>query len=222
MSEDHQWHSAEYVEDWIDHDMTRDDERRPLLRRVAALLPATQNPPLRVLDVGGGYGAFSAEVLGQRPDAHVVLHDYSGAMIDKARQRLARFGQRVSYAKADMTDPSWTASLGGPFDAAVSALALHNLGDPETIQRVYRDIFALLHPGGCLFNLDLLFPAGPALADLYRRDLTRDPRWDVYVSPAGLGARLTWLRDAGFTEVDCVWKDLDQGLLWALRPRAAS
>jgi hypothetical protein len=104
MSEHHQWHSAEYVEDWIDHDMTRDDERRPLLHRVAALLPATQNPPLRVLDVGGGYGAFSAEVLGQRPDAHVVLHDYSSA------------------------------------------------------------------------------------------------------------------RDAGFTEADCVWKDLDQGLLWALRP----
>jgi len=217
MSE-HHWHSTEYVQDWIESDMTRDDQRRPLLRRVATLLPSTQNPPLRVLDIGGGYGAFSAEVLDQRPDAHVVLHDYSSAMIDKATQRLARFGQRVSYAIADMTDPCWSSTLGGPFDAAVSALALHNLGHPQLLQRVYRDIFALLRPGGCVFNLDLLFPGGPGLADLYRRDQARDPRWDVYVSPAGLEAHLGWLRHAGFTEVDCVWKDLDQGLLWGLRP----
>ncbi len=218
MSENHDWHSAAYVDEWIEGDMTRDDERRPLLRRVATLLPAPRETSLRVLDVGGGYGALTAEVLDQRPDARLVLHDYSQAMIDKARQRLARFDERLSYALADMTDPGWTSTLGGPFDAVVSALAIHNLGDEAAIQRVYRDIFALLRPGGCVFNLDLLFPGGPGLADLYRRDPSRDPRWDVYVSPAGLDAHLGWLRDAGFSEVDCVWKDLDHGLLWGLRP----
>jgi tRNA (cmo5U34)-methyltransferase len=217
MSENHDWHSASYVDDWIDNDMTRDDERQPLLRRVATLLPVTQGRPLRVLDVGGGYGALTGEVLGQRPDAQVVLHDYSQAMINKAKTRLARFSERVTYAVADMTDPGWTSKL-GVFDAVVSALAIHNLDNTHLIQRVYQDIFGLLRPGGCLFNLDLLFPGGTGLADLYRRDPTRDPRWDVYVSPAGLDAQLGWLRAAGFSEVDCVWKDLDQGLLWGLRP----
>lgn len=131
---------------------------------------------------------------------------------------MARFGGRVTYAIADMSDPGWCGELSGPFDAVVSALAIHNLDDVETVQRVYRDIFALLRPGGCLFNLDLLFPEGPELAALYRRDPTRDPRWDVYVYPAGLEAQLLWLRDAGFSEVDCVWKDLGQGLLWGIRP----
>ena len=28
----HDWHSQEYVDHWIDHDLTRDDERRPVLR----------------------------------------------------------------------------------------------------------------------------------------------------------------------------------------------
>lgn len=218
MSENHEWHSASYVEDWIEADMTSDDERRPLLRRIAALLPAAHGGPLRVLDVGGGYGALTAEVLDERPDARVVLHDYSQAMIDQAEQRLAaRFGDRLSYALADLTDPGWTNTLDGGFDVAVSALALHNLGEAALIQRVYRDIFGLLRPGGCVFNLDMLFPAGPGLAGLYRRDPTRDTRWDVYVSPLGLDAHLGWLRDAGFTEVDCVWKDLDQGLVWGLR-----
>jgi tRNA (cmo5U34)-methyltransferase len=218
MSHPHDWHSVSFVDDWIEHDMTRDEVRRPLLRRVATLLPAAQGTSLRVLDVGGGYGALTAEVLEERPDARVLLHDYSQAMIDQARQRLAGFGERLTYAIADMTDAGWTNKLGGPFDAVVSALAIHNLGDPSAISQVYRDIFALLRPGGCVFNLDLLFAGGPGLADLYRRDPSRDSRWDVYVSPAGLDAHLGWLRDAGFTEVDCVWKDLDQGLLWGLRP----
>lgn len=218
MSENHEWHSTSYVDDWIEGDMTQDDERRPLLRRVATLLPSPRRGPLRVLDVGGGYGELTAEVLGQRPDARVVLHDYSQAMIDRARQRLARFDDRLTYALADMTEPGWGSALGGEFDAVVSALAIHNLGDDEIIQRVYRDIFGLLRPGGCVFNLDMLFPGGPGLADLYRRDPTRDNRWEVYVSPNGLDAHLGWLRDAGFAEVDCVWKDLDQGLLWGLRP----
>jgi tRNA (cmo5U34)-methyltransferase len=217
LSGDHDWHSASYVSDWIEADVTRDDERRPLLRRVASLLPPRAGGSFRVLDVGGGYGALTAEVLKERSDAQVVLHDYSEAMIEKAKERLARFGDRVTYVTADMSDPSWANNLGGPFDAVVSALAIHNLDDVTKIQRVYQDIFALLRPGGCLFSLDLLFPEGPGLADLYRRDPTRDPRWDVYVYPAGLETQLGWLRDAGFSEVDCVWKDLDQGLLWGLR-----
>jgi tRNA (cmo5U34)-methyltransferase len=213
----HDWHSESYVSGWIDADMTRDDERRPLLRRVASLLPESEVGSLRVLDVGGGYGALTTEVLEERSDAQVVLHDYSEAMIEKARERLARFGDRVAYAIADMNQPGWADNLGGPFDTVVSALAIHNLDELTTIQRVYQNIFALLRPGGCLFSLDLLFPEGPGLADLYRRDATRDPRWDVYVYPAGLETQLGWLRDAGFSEVDCVWKDLDQGLLWGLR-----
>jgi tRNA (cmo5U34)-methyltransferase len=214
---DHQWHSPAYVDAWISSDVTRDDERRPLLRRVATLIAQKVGQPLQVLDVGGGYGAMTAEVLDQHPSARVVLHDYSEAMITKARDRLARFGQRVSYVISDLTDPSWHDNLGGPFDAVVSVLAIHNLNEVEIVKRVYREIFALLRPGGYLFNLDFLFPESPELADLYRRDPTRDPRWDVYVYPAGLESHLRWLREAGFRESDCVWKNLELGLIWAMR-----
>jgi tRNA (cmo5U34)-methyltransferase len=174
--------------------------------------------PLRVLDVGGGYGALSAEVLEHWPDAQVTLQDYSDAMIAVARKRLARYGARVTYTMADMSEPAWVSHLEGPFDAAVSALAIHNLGEPELIRSVYCDLFSVLRPGGTLFNLDLFFPPGPALVDLYRRDPTRDLNWEVHAGPAGLESHLGWLHDAGFSEVDCVWKDAEQALLWGLRP----
>jgi ubiquinone/menaquinone biosynthesis C-methylase UbiE len=128
----HDWRSPSYVAEWIDSDATRDDERRPVLRRLAGLIPVTQDEP-RVLDLGGGYGALSAAVLEYWPRARLTLLDYSAAMIAAAEHRLARYGPRVSYRLADMTATGWTRGLEGSFDAVVSALAIHNVGAPELI-----------------------------------------------------------------------------------------
>lgn len=217
---DHDWHSTSYVEEWIDRDVTDDEHRRPTLRRVAALIPGGADDPVHVLDVGGGYGVFSYEILAARPHAMVVLHDYSAAMITRAAERLDHFADRVSYRNSDMADPRWAGELGGPFDAVVSALAIHNVDDTATIQRVYRDVFSLLRPGGCFFNSDLAFAAGDGAGDLYRRDPVRDDAWDVHVGHPGLDDHLRWLREAGFCEVECVLKDCEDTLLWALRSPA--
>lgn len=214
----HDWHSPSYVADWIGSDATRDDERRPLLRRVAGLIPATQGDQFRVLDAGGGYGALSAAVLEYWPDAQVTLLDYSDAMITAAEQRLAAYGPRITYRLADMTEAGWSTGIEKSFDAVVSAYAIHDAGGPELIRGVYRDLIAVLHPGGALLNFDLMFPTTPGLAELYRRDPTRNLTWDARVSPADLRLHLDGLRDAGFEDVDCVWKDLEQGILWARRP----
>jgi tRNA (cmo5U34)-methyltransferase len=213
----HDWHSATYVSDWIEGDATRDDDRRPLLRRLAGLIPAAPDQPIHVLDVGGGYGAVTAEVLERWPAAHVTLHDYSEAMVSEAAERLGRYGPRVTYRLADMNERDWADGLGGPFDAVVSSLAIHNVDAPELIERVYRDILGVLRPGGALLNMDLLFPASEGLAELYRRDPTRHYNWDVRITPADVDSHLRWLRRAGFSDVDCVWKDLELGLLWASR-----
>jgi 2-polyprenyl-3-methyl-5-hydroxy-6-metoxy-1,4-benzoquinol methylase len=67
----HDWQSAGYVDDWLARDATMEAERRPLLRRTASLLPFPPDTPVRILDVGAGYGALTEEVLA-RPGAHVV------------------------------------------------------------------------------------------------------------------------------------------------------
>ena len=52
----HDWQSADYVAGWIDYDIARDPERRPLLRKMLASAPFARDAQLEVLDVGGGYG----------------------------------------------------------------------------------------------------------------------------------------------------------------------
>jgi tRNA (cmo5U34)-methyltransferase len=215
---EHDWHSQSYVADWIGSDATRDDARRPLLRRVAVLIPATRGDQLRVLDVGGGYGALSAEVLEYWPDAQVTLLDYSDAMITEAGQRLAAYGPRVTYQVADVTEAGWSSGLEKSFDAVVSAYAIHDAGDAEVIRDVYRSLITVLRPGGTLLNYDLMFPVPPSLAELYRRDPTRNLGWDARMSQADLRLHLDGLRDAGFEDVECIWKDLEQGIVWARCP----
>jgi SAM-dependent methyltransferase len=101
-----------------------------------------------VLDVGAGYGAVTEEVLKAFPQARVTLQDYSTPMLGEARRRLAGHAAQLQYVTADLTDPGWAKAIGGPFDLAVSAIALHNLRDPPKIFACYRSIHDLLRATG--------------------------------------------------------------------------
>lgn len=226
----HDWFSADYVDDWIRQDVTRDEERRPLLHRVATLLPIPADVPVRILDVGGGYGLLTAEVLRAFPRGQVVLHDFSEPMLAHARDQLAPFADRIAYRLADLRDPAWISQVDGPYDAVVSSIAIHNVRDPRVIRRIYADIWTLVRPGGCFVNIDYLVPGGPRMRTLYRRasgqadDSDQRSRQRPASSttpaepePATLEHQLRWLHEAGFVEVDCLWKDLRHGVLCAFR-----
>jgi SAM-dependent methyltransferase len=187
----HDWHSTDYVAEWITRDAARDPERRPLLQQMLSCAPLPRDAELDVLDVGAGYGAVSEEVLKAFPAARVTLQDYSRPMLDHARQRLADRSDQLRYVVCDLVDPSWPKQVGGPFDLAVSAIALHNLGAAEKIYACYHAIHDLLKPGGCFLNCD---------------------RFVEGVEPH-LGA----LREAGFDCVECLWRESPRAILIATR-----
>jgi len=189
--EKHDWHSPSYVDDWIARDLARDAERRPRLRELLGAAPLARDAAIAVLDVGGGYGVVSEEVLGLFPRARVTLQDYSRPMLDAARQRLARHHDRVGYALADLRDPAWTDAVGGPFDLAVSAIAIHNLRDRDLIAQCYRGIARVLKPGALFLDDDLFELIG------------------------GVATQTEALKAAGFTRVDCLWLDGPRAILAA-------
>ena len=243
---EHDWQSREYVDYWIGRDVTRDDERREHLLRMAALLPYEPDAEIRVLDVGAGYGAVSQAVLETFPNAHVVLHDFSAPMLEHARQRLERYEDRTSQVMADLTDPAWTQAVGGPVDGVVSGIAIHNLREPELIARVYADVFTLVKPGGAFLNWELIQQGDTSRAANTRAALVMRQRRlfeETGVRPsleelaaerearrpaAGVGRRarrdrptlmdhLGWLRAAGFDEAECFWRDGSNALIGGYR-----
>src|SRR5215472_11817611 len=95
LSGKHQWHSREYVDYWIESDITRDNQRRPLLQRMLALAPFAPEAEVNVLDVGAGYGLVSEQVLRLFPHARLTMQDYSEPMFEHARSRLRLHDRRI-------------------------------------------------------------------------------------------------------------------------------
>jgi ubiquinone/menaquinone biosynthesis C-methylase UbiE len=187
----HDWHSTDYVAEWIKRDAARDPERRPLLQQMLSCAPFAREARIEVLDLGAGFGVVTEEVLQVFPAARITLQDYSAPMLDQARQRLADRSGQLRYVLCDLTDPSWPQQVGGPFDLAVSAIALHNLGDPQKIYACYRALHGLLKPGGVFLNCDRFV--------------------------GGIDPHLAELRKAGFTRVECPWQDPPRAIIVAAR-----
>ena len=68
----HDWHSQSYVEEWIARDLLRDEERRTRLRKMLSVAAFSPDTAISVLDVGGGYGMVTEEVLRAFPHARVT------------------------------------------------------------------------------------------------------------------------------------------------------
>jgi SAM-dependent methyltransferase len=181
---EHDWHSREYVDNWIDSDVTRDDVRRPLLQQMLLLAPFATDAEINVLDVGAGYGVLSEEVLRMFPRARLTLQDYSAPMFKHARRRLRHHNSRITYVLADLRDPAWTRELQTQFDLIVSGLAIHNLREQSLMQASYRSICEILARTGTFLDYDLF-----GLVE------------------GGIVSHRQWLREAGFARSECTWEE---------------
>jgi SAM-dependent methyltransferase len=145
------WRSDEFVREWASTDSLESVLTFP--RSIAAAIVSSESPDApRVLDIGSGPGAFLATFLAAFPDATGVWADASEAMERTARERLAAFGERVTYVIADMTDLR-SAEIPEQVDVVVTSRASHHL-DPERLAQFYRDATAYLPRGGWMVNLD--------------------------------------------------------------------
>ena len=76
-----------------------------------------------VLDAGCGSGRVTESLVERLPRGRVVALDASPSMVEAARARLARFGDRVDYVVADLGRPFDVP--GGPVDAILSTATFH-------------------------------------------------------------------------------------------------
>jgi trans-aconitate 2-methyltransferase len=99
-----------------------------------------------VLDAGCGSGRVTEALAERLPRGCVVALDASPSMIEKARERLERFGDRVAFVVADLGRPLPIDGL-APVDAILSTATFHWVPDHDAL---FTNLAAVLRPGGSL------------------------------------------------------------------------
>lgn len=139
------------------------EQRFTVIADVVAEVAKT-NPAPVLLDLGCGPGSLTVRLAARFPDATLIGVDRDPVLLALAR---AAHDGVARFVDADLTAPGWTATAGlpGPVDVAVSTTALHWIA-PDRLPGVYRDVAALLRPGGALVNGDNFHDEQPAVAGL--------------------------------------------------------
>jgi tRNA (cmo5U34)-methyltransferase len=203
------------------------------------LIREVRKPQLTVLDIGCGDGILLQSIMQAYPVARGVALDGSPAMLEKAEVRfqdLGLFSDLVELVEADFNTPEWVHRLSGTqFDAIVSGFAIHHSED-ERKQSLYAEIFDLLAPGGVFVNIEHVASASPVgeamFESAYAEHLARHRRslgeeitdeevvLELRSRPdkaanrlAPVGTQLNWLREIGFRDVDCYWKQFELAVL---------
>jgi tRNA (cmo5U34)-methyltransferase len=192
---------------------------------VAADAVAAVEPNL-VIDLGAGTGGLSELLLDRRGVGTVELLDIDPEMLDKARRRLERFGDRARFTLRSYDEPL------PPCAAFAASLSLHHIPTIEAKAELYARAFSALRPGGVLVNADTNMPTNRAERDrLFRywanhmvaRGIPEDRAWQYFDEWADedaympLEAELAELTRAGF-EAARVWNDGPEGVVVARKP----
>jgi tRNA (cmo5U34)-methyltransferase len=175
------------------------------------LLPPTV---ASMLDIGTGDGRLLALLRTVRPSARGVGLDFSPPMLERARERFAA-DDDVQVIEHDL-DHCLPAL--GPFDVVASSFAIHHVDD-ERKRALYGEIFSLLDPCGVFVNLEHVASPTPELHLDFLTALGRTADQDDPSNKlAPVESQLQWLRDIGFTQVDCHWKWRELALLAGVKP----
>jgi tRNA (cmo5U34)-methyltransferase len=191
--------------------------------------------PNKILDIGCGDGILGRLLMEIYPEAHAYFLDFSEPMLAAARSKIVDSSQ-ATIKQADFSSPEWIGVVNDEkFDIVISGFAIHHLPDNRKLA-LYTEIYQLLTSGGLFLNMEHVksaTPAGEKLFDdlfvdnLYKfhknikPEITRQEiETTFYNRPdksenilAPVDLQCDWLREIGFTDVDCFFKIFEMALL---------
>jgi ubiquinone/menaquinone biosynthesis C-methylase UbiE len=187
----HDWDSTDYVSKWAQGQDPKEIHREEAFSLLANTIPYDKTRPIKILDIGAGYGALTKFLLELFPKATAICQDGSEEMAKLGRERMKHLSGRFEYVLCDFGKQGWSKLVPGPFDAIVSSIAIHNVGSPNIIRGIYEDAHTLVKPSGCFLNFD-----------------RPRPPWED---------QLKWLRGAGFEEVKIFWQGDNRAVFGGFR-----
>lgn len=177
-------------------------------------LLAHKNPSLKVLEIGGGTGGFTANVFqplfanGQSRYQRYTFTDISPSFFERVRDRYSSQASRMDFQTLDIEkDPKEQGFECGTYDVVVAGSVLHATAD---MRLTLANVRKLLKPGGKLIMFEIVKPeilrAGFVFGLLEGWWLSKEPErvhgpcmtletWDNLLRESGFSGTETVLRD---------------------------
>lgn len=200
-----------------------------ILSILVSTIPFNKNKKINVLDLGCGTGNLSLKILKSFPNAKVTCLDLSNEMLNVVKGKLKRYKNRVEFIYHDFGEEN----IKGFYDAILSSFAIHHLTNDKK-RKLFKGIYNALKFSGCFFNADLVLTESKILGKMYEKILNKHldkALWSGRITkeeikrrliakkkhkhkgkeidiPAKSEDQIKWLKDANFSDVDCVWKYL--------------
>jgi tRNA (cmo5U34)-methyltransferase len=216
--------SIEYYDDWMKKALPSYDE---IFRTAQELVPFEKSAPIQVLDLGAGTGLFSQHIFEKFPNASFILYDLAEKMLGVAKERFRASAGKFEYIVGDYRQ----LQVPHKFDLVISSLSIHHLADAEK-RELFRSVYGVLRAPGVFLNVDQIRGESGTVRDLYwnhwlaqvRRNEPSEERIresierrTTYDREATLADQLRWLAEAGFINVDCVYKNYFVGVFLAMK-----
>ncbi|MDH3442755.1 MAG: class I SAM-dependent methyltransferase, partial [Deltaproteobacteria bacterium] len=223
------WGKREFIQRWVAKGGWQGPIRQLQTDMVLRMIPHALEAPIRVLDLGAGYGALAGAVLNERPHATAVCLDVSMEMLELGKERNKTLEDRIMFIQGSLENPDWLKMVEGTFDAVISSRALHHFTANQRRRDIFKEAYEISRAGGCFINADNVRAPTASLRERFGK--ARDEWLDRQVressggkttlrelkasSPSTyhgphdngrLDEELAWLKEAGFEDVDCFWK----------------
>ena len=188
------------------------------------LLPGDTKKEIHVLDLGCGNGVLSKLVLKKFPNAHVVGFDLTPKMLEAYVENLSEYRGRYELIQGDYRFDS----IGSNYDIVLAGLTLQHLTWGQR-KDFYRLIYNILNPQGSFILNDIIIDQ-----DWDTRNQQYD-NWLKFIEsngedsgfwfdkhmnkdyPITLEDHFKWLKEAGFSNVECPWRHYNFAITSAVK-----
>lgn len=190
-------------------------------------IPFNEKKTFKVLDLGCGTGNISRKIKDKFPNSKIHCVDLAENMVKIAQKKLSNYSD-ITYETGDFQK----ISLNSDYEVIVSSLAMHHLKTDQDKKEVYQKVYESLTSGGVFYNADVVLGSTDYLQNLYIE------KWKEFMAlnhshneienkwmpthrredkPAKMIDHIRWLQEAGFKQVDVLWKYYNYGVYGGLK-----
>jgi tRNA (cmo5U34)-methyltransferase len=175
----------------------------------------TDYAPESILELGCGTGNLTAVIYKNFPVAKITAVDISTDILQVCKERIN--SKNIKFVKGDFSKSEFAKDS---FDLVISSIAIHHLKNEEK-KKLFNNIFSWLRRNGILVFSDQFKGISDELYEkhigLWKENAllsnVSESEWDIWMEHQKMhdyhetiDNQMTWLKQAGFKQVDILWK----------------